>query len=218
MQVFFQTALPYLGHIIDKGQIFLDPACVQCIRGFPVPTNAKALKEVLGMSQFCDRFIPNFSVIAAPLHELAKPHSSFSWSSAAQTAFETIKQFLTSALVLRATSSDDSLILEVDASHKGEGACLETCGSSDDKAYIVAFASRKFNDTESKWNIVEKEAHAIIFATEKFRHYLLGKPILLRTDNRVISFLKKTQPKDSQVIELGIATFRVIISRRTHSI
>ena len=70
------------------------------------------------MSQFCDRFIPNFSVIAAPLHKLAKPHSSFSWSSDAQEAFETIKQLLTSASVLRAPTSDDFFILEVDASDK----------------------------------------------------------------------------------------------------
>ena len=202
---FFQTALPYLGHIIDKGQICLDPARIQCIRDFPVPTHAKALKEFLGMSQFCDRFIPNFSVIAAPLHELAKPHSSFSWSSDAQFAFETIKQLLTSAPVLRAPTSDDSFILEVDASDKGEGACLKACRSSDDKACIVAFASRKFNDTESKWNIVEKEAHAIIFATEKFRHYLLGKPFLLRTDNRVISFLQsKRSPKSRKLLNWAL--------------
>ena len=139
-------------------------------------------------SNTCQGLERVFRHVPIPLHELAKPHSSFSWSSDAQTAFETIKQLLTSAPVLRAPTSDDSFILEVDASDKGEGACLKACRSSDDKAYIVAFASRKFNDTESKWNIVEKEAHAIIFATEKFRHYLLGKPFLLRTDNRVISF------------------------------
>ena len=202
---FFQTTLPYLGHIIDKGQICVDPARIQCIRAFPVPTTAKALKEFLGMSQFCDRFIPNFSVIAAPLHELAKPHSSFSWSSDARTAFETIKQLLTSAPVLRAPTSDDSFILEVDASDKGEGACLKACNSSDGHTYIVAFASRKFNDTESKWNIVEKEAHAIVFATEKFRHYLLGKPFLLRTDNRVTSFLQcKRSPKSRKLLNWAL--------------
>ena len=70
------------------------------------------------MSQFCDRFIPNFSVIAAPLHEFAKSHSSFYCSSDAQTAFETITQLLISAPVLRAPTSDDSFILEVDASDK----------------------------------------------------------------------------------------------------
>ena len=202
---FFQTTLPYLGDIIDKGQICVDPARIQCIRDFPVPPTAKALKEFVGMSRFCDRFIPSFSVIAAPLHELAKLHSSFSWSSDAQTAFETIKQLLTSAPVLRAPTSYDSFILQVDASDKGEGACLRACSSSDGKVYIVAFASRKFNDTESKWYIVEKEAHAIVFATEKFRHYLLGKPFLLCTDNSVTSFLQcKGSPKSHKLVKWAL--------------
>ena len=162
------------------------------------------------MFQFCHRFIPNFSVISAPLHELAKPHSSFSWSSDAQTAFDTIKKLLTSAPVLRAPTSDDSFILEVDASDKGEGACLKACGSSDDKAYIVDFASRQFNDTESERSIVEKEAHAIIFATEKFRHHLLGKPVLLRTDNRVTSFLQwKRSPKIRKLLNWALQLFEL---------
>ena len=95
---------------------------------------------------------------------------------------------------------------------------FKACGSSDDQAYIVAFASRKFTATESKWNFVEMEAHSIIFATEKFRHYLLCKPFLLRTDNRDIILTEKMQPNWFQTIEFGIATFRVITLRRTHSI
>eukprot|EP00795_Rhopilema_esculentum_P009397 gene9397-biopygen10865 len=171
---FFQTSLPYLGHFIDKGHIRLDPARIQSITDFPVPSNAKSLKEFLGMAQFCDRFVPHFSVVAAPLHELAKPTSTFVWTPEAQAAFEALKQLLSSAPVLRAPTSTDSFILEVDASDRGEGACLKATNTSDGKTYIVAYASRKFNETESRWNIVEKEAHAIIFATEKFRHYLLG--------------------------------------------
>ncbi len=120
------------------------------------------------MAQFCDRFVPNFSVVAAPLHELATPNSPFRWTTAAQTAFETIKQLLTSAPVLRPPTSDDFFILEVDASDTCEDACLKARITSDGQTYVGAYASRKFNETESKWNIVEKVTHAIIFATEKF--------------------------------------------------
>lgn len=165
---FFQTTLPYLGHIIDKGQIRLDLARIQCMTDFPVPSSSKSLKECLSMAQFCDRFVPNFSVVAAPLHELATPNSSFSWTPDAQTAFETLKQLPTSARVLQAPTSDDSFILEVDASDRGEGACLEARSSSEGKIYIVTYASRKFNEMESKWNIVEKEAHAIILLLRNF--------------------------------------------------
>ena len=69
----------------------------------------------------------------------------------------------------------------------------QSCGSSDDKAYIVAFASRKFNDTKSKWNIVEKEAHAIISATEKCRHYVLGKPMSPPFKGRLMELILGTK-------------------------
>ena len=114
------------------------------------------------MTQFCDRFVPHFSVVVVPLHELAKPTSTFVWTPEAQATFEALKQLLSAAPVLRAPTSTDSFILEVDASDRGEGACLKAHDTSDGKAYIDAYASRKFNETESRWNIVEKEAHAII--------------------------------------------------------
>ena len=77
------------------------------------------------MTQFCDRFVPQFSVVAALLHELAKPTSAFVWTPEAQAAFEALKQLLSSVPVLRAPTSTDSFILEVDASDRGEGACLK---------------------------------------------------------------------------------------------
>ena len=41
---FFQVKLPYLGHVIENGNIFLDPECIHSIVDFPVPTNVKALR------------------------------------------------------------------------------------------------------------------------------------------------------------------------------
>ena len=86
---------------------------------------------------------------------------------------------LTSAPVLRAPESSDFFILEIDACDKGEGVYLKVCSNNGPHEHIVPYASRKFNSIEVNWNIVEKEAHAIIFGTKKFRHYLLGKQSLV---------------------------------------
>ena len=66
---FFQNTLPYLGHNIDHGQIRLDPSRVEAIVNLPPPKNPKTLKEFLGMAQFCDCLVPQYSLIAAPLHD-----------------------------------------------------------------------------------------------------------------------------------------------------
>ena len=74
---FFQHRLPYLGHIIDNGKITLDPSRIKAIHEFPIPTTVKSLCSFLGMAQFFDRFVPYFSTIAAPLHELTKSNTRF---------------------------------------------------------------------------------------------------------------------------------------------
>ena len=122
---FFQTKLPYLGHIIDNGSIRIDPSRIQAIADLPTPQDVKSLRHFLGMAQFCECFISNFSVISAPLHDLTKPNVPYVWSKKCQEAFSTIKDLLATALVLWAPDSRDYFILETDASDKGEGVCLK---------------------------------------------------------------------------------------------
>ena len=197
--------MPYLGHVIDHGQIRLDPSRVQSIVNLPAPTTTRKLKEFLGMAQFCDRFLPHYSEIASPLHHLTENEVPFNWTQECETAFNTVKKLLTDAPLVRAPDSRDFFILETDASDTGEGACLKARSYADGKEYIVAYASRKFNTTETKWTIVEKEAHAIVFATQKFRHYLFGKPFLLRTDNRVNTYIQsKRSPKSRKLLNWAL--------------
>jgi len=157
------------------------------------------------MAQFCDRFLPHYSEIASPLHHFTEAAVPFCWTNECETAFNNIKQLLTNAPLLRAPDSRDFFILETDFSDKGEGVCLKARSYTDGNKYIIAYASHKFNSTEAKWNIVEKEAHAIIFATQKFRHYLFGKPFLLRTDNRINTYLQtKRSPKSRKLLNWAL--------------
>ena len=74
---FFQTPLPYLGHVIDHGQIRLDPTRIQSIVNLPAPTTPRKLNEFLGMALFCDRCLPHYSEIASPLHQLTENEVPF---------------------------------------------------------------------------------------------------------------------------------------------
>ena len=64
--------------------------------------------------------------------------------------------------------------------------------------FIVSYYSAKSTDTEFRWNIVEKEAYAILKAIENFRYYLIGKPFILKTDNRVLTYLQSTHTSKSR--------------------
>ena len=85
---FIQERVEYLGHVISKHGIEVDPVKVAAIRDFPPPTNLKSLKSFIGLVSYYRRFIPNFSSVAGPLHLLTRKDGAFVWSSSCQEAFE----------------------------------------------------------------------------------------------------------------------------------
>ena len=73
---------------------------------------------------------------------------------------------LTQSPVLRSPSDSDHFILETNASDIGIGSCLKI-SAPHGRESIVGYHSAKFNDMEINWNVVEKEAHAIINAVRR---------------------------------------------------
>ena len=121
---FIRERVEYLGHVISKHGIEVDPIKVAAIRDFPPPTNLKSLKSFLGLASYYRCFIPNFSSVAGPLHLLNHKDAPFVWSSSCQEAFELLKHLLTTASVLAYPNFEHSFILETDASGAGLGAVL----------------------------------------------------------------------------------------------
>ena len=148
------------------------------------------------MAQFCNRFIPNINTILSPLYELLKKDHIFHWSAECQVSFIEIKKLLCNYPVLHSPSYRDYFILETDACDTGMGGCLKCIDHVTKQEYIVGYSSRKFSSSEINWNIVEKEAYAVVHNVKHFRHYLIGKQFTIRVDNRVVTYIQsKQQPK-----------------------
>ena len=64
---FLRTEVCYLGHIISADGVRPDPAKVNAVRNFPIPKNAKNVKQFLGLAGYYRRSIQNFSNISKPL-------------------------------------------------------------------------------------------------------------------------------------------------------
>ncbi|KAJ3550673.1 hypothetical protein NMY22_g304 [Coprinellus aureogranulatus] len=69
---FEKTEIEYLGLVIRKGEIRMDPAKVEAVRNWPIPKNLREVRGFLGFANFYRRFIKNFSKIAGPLNDLTK--------------------------------------------------------------------------------------------------------------------------------------------------
>ena len=88
----------FLGHVVGEDGIKPDPAKIEKVLNYPVPTNIRDLREVLGLFSYYRHFIKDFSKIADPLYQLLKKDVPYEWTSEQQQAFEILKAKLTEAL------------------------------------------------------------------------------------------------------------------------
>ncbi|XP_070046634.1 putative mitochondrial protein AtMg00860 [Nicotiana tabacum] len=91
---FGQERVDYLGHVLSQQGLSVDPAKVAIVQQWPAPWNVREVRSFLGLTGYYRRFIRHIAMIASPLTDLLR-HDSYSWK-----AFENLKQFLSSTLVL----------------------------------------------------------------------------------------------------------------------
>lgn len=90
---------------------------------------------------------------------------------------------MTSLPVLAVPDFQKPFIVETDASGKGIGAVLMQGGRS------VAYMSQTLSDRAQNKSVYERELMAIVFAIQKWRHYLLGRHFTIHTDQKSMRFL-----------------------------
>ena len=54
----------------------------------------------------------------------------------------------------------------------------------------IAYGSKVFSDTETKYGAPKAEMFAVVTFVEKYRTYLGSEPFKLRVDNRALNWLK----------------------------
>ncbi|RVW33136.1 Retrovirus-related Pol polyprotein from transposon opus [Vitis vinifera] len=166
-----------LGHIISKNGIEVDKAKVELIVKLPPPTNVKGIRQFLGHAGFYRRFIKDFSKISKPLCELLVKDAKFVWDQKCQKSFEELKQFLTTAPIVRAPNWKLPFEVMCDASDLAMGAVLGQ--REDGKPYVIYYASKTLNEAQRNYTTTEKELLAVVFALDKFRAYLVGSSIVV---------------------------------------
>lgn len=189
---FFKTSLGFLGHIISGAGIRPDPAKIQAIQDWPVPTNTTEVRSFHGLASYYRKFIRGFSAIAAPLTALTGSRSAFAWSPAAQDAFEALKLALTSPPVLQPfRDTSDPLRVTTDASDVAVGA--ELSQFVDGAWHPVAFESRKLTPAECNYPVHERELLAVVNALRVWRHYLEGRRFSVLSDHHSLQYFQ-SQP------------------------
>ena len=99
---FAMTNIKYLGYVIDSRGIHVDPKKLHILRDWTIPQKIHELRIFLGLVNFYQRFIRDFSHIVWPLNKLTKGNGKtvFKWTPTQQQYFGKLKNKLCSARVL----------------------------------------------------------------------------------------------------------------------
>jgi RNA:NAD 2'-phosphotransferase (TPT1/KptA family) len=93
-------------------------------------------------------------------------------------------------------NATDQFVLITDASQKATGYILNQIGS-DGQERIVACGGRSLRKAEQNYTITELELLSVVEAINKYRHYLLGKHFIIKSDHLSLKYLQSL--KDSGV-------------------
>jgi transposase InsO family protein len=178
---FSKTETSFLGFRFKDQTRFPDPDRYNALRDFRLPTDAKTLQRFIGMVGFFSNFIPNYSDLIAPLYSKLKKFEP--WTDEEISCFESLKtSVFNSALFI--PSQHEPLILYTDASDIAiSGVLVNAAGRP------IQFCSRKLTDTESHYDIVEREALAIYWSINRCRTFLLGRQFVVFCDHKGLQYI-----------------------------
>ena len=191
---FSSDTVEYLGFVLSKDGLKMDPSKVQSIQDWPEPRKVKDIQSFLGFANFYRRFISDYSDIVVPLTRLTRKGIKWNFSDAARKAFENLKSAFTSAPILTHWIPDKPIIVETDASDYALGAILSIQIDSGE-IHPVAFHSRTFTAPELNYDTHDKELLAIFEAFRVWRHFLEGSgiPIDVVTDHKNLEYFSTTK-------------------------
>jgi hypothetical protein len=84
---FWMKQVAFLGHVISKGGISVDPIKVQDVLSSNVPTSVGDIQSFLGLAGYYRRFIEGFLKISEPMTEFLKKDKKVEWISACEASF-----------------------------------------------------------------------------------------------------------------------------------
>lgn len=180
--------LLYLGHLVSKNGLAVDPKKVSAVKDWPTPKDLHELRCFLGLTNYFRTFIRGYSARVMPLTRLQSPKLPFKWDEPCQRAFEGVKDDLTHAPVLKSPDLNQPFELISDACSTGIGAVLMQGGRP------VAFTSRKMIPAELNYTTTEQECLGVIHALKVWRCYLEGQPqdrLTIVTDHNPLVHLPK---------------------------
>ncbi|CAC5367310.1 unnamed protein product [Mytilus coruscus] len=202
----------FLGHIVSKEGIQVNPAKTKAISTYPVPKTQTQLRSFLGAANYYRRFINKFSSITNPLNQLLRKDIQFEWTSETQIAFEKLKQALVTAPILVHAKMNKPFHVTADTSNSAIGYYLSQLDETG-RERVIAYEGRSLSKAERNWSTSDLEYLAVLEAIREYRSYLTVE-FTVFTDHKALQYLMQQKRVTGRLarwaLELQEFNFKIV--------
>jgi hypothetical protein len=133
---FWLNQVAFLGHIISKVRISVDPSKIHDVLSWNAPMSVGDIQSFFGLVEYYRRFIEVFSNISKPMTELLEKNKKFKWTPTCEASLQEMKKRSTTTPILVMLDMEMTFSIYCDASGQGLGCVLMQDG------HIIVYALR----------------------------------------------------------------------------
>lgn len=149
--------LEFFGYVFSKEGISPDPKKVEEVVNLSTPSTASEVRSLLGMTNYCSRFIPDYATKTEPLDKLTHKDQPWCWTTEHDHAVSQLKETLTNAPVTAYFDPEKESEISVDASPVGLAAILSQVDPQTEEGHVITYASRSLPATEQRYSQTERK-------------------------------------------------------------
>jgi hypothetical protein len=180
---FWTKQVAFLGHVISKRGISVDPSKVQDVLSWNAPMSVDDIQSFLGLARYYRRFTKGFLKISKPMTELFEKDNKLKWTSTCKASSRELKKRQTTAPILVMPNMEKLFSIYCDVSGQGLGCVLMQ------DSHVIVYALWQLRKHEAHYLTHDLELATVVHALKIWRHYLMGKRCELYTDHKSLKYI-----------------------------
>ena len=122
--IFKSSQVLFYGHLVSNVGLKADPKKIESIVHMPIPQNKTQLQSFIGLCNYLTFYVPHLTDVLALLRTLTDKTNEFQWGQEHTDALESAKSVISRSSTLQYFTSEDPIVIQVDASSIGVGSAL----------------------------------------------------------------------------------------------
>ncbi|GKV15552.1 hypothetical protein SLEP1_g26334 [Rubroshorea leprosula] len=156
---FYAESGKFLGYVVSKKGIEVNPEKVQAVQQMEPPRTIKDVQRLTGRIAVLHRFIARSAETCLLFFKALREPKYFQWIDECQQAFDELKQYLASTLLLSKPVERESLYLYLGVTKEAVSSVLLREENKNQKP--ICYVSKVLQGAEHKYPLAEKAAFAL---------------------------------------------------------